>query len=392
MKKTLGSFDLVNPMGWTVLLLGLVAALIAVGTGWVELAVLAAACLLLLVFALPFLWGRTRVRVDLMLDPPRVVAGDSVVVTFSVTNLSAGRMLPTTLELTVGAAVHRYSVPFLGSGARHEESFTLRTNRRGVIHVGPAATRRGDPLGLFSKDTQWTEVHELMVRPPIVALESLGAGLLRDLEGVSTDAVSQSDLAFHALREYVPGDDLRHVHWRSSAKAMGLAAESQLLVRQYLDTQRSHVTVVVDDNADAWAAPEDFETAMSVAASLVVRATLDDFDASFVCGSQVYIGRDPHLALDSICRAEDGRIGLLASAQQAAQIAAETSLLFLISGPATEFDSFLRSVAVFPSGVRRIAIIVDSAGSSRVAEVAHLPCLRLAKKVDLAPLLRWITR
>ena len=40
-----------------------------------------------------------------------------------------------------------------------------------------------------------------------------------DLEGVPSDQLSMSDLAFHALREYVPGDDLRHVHWRSSAKA-----------------------------------------------------------------------------------------------------------------------------------------------------------------------------
>ena len=90
-----------------------------------------------------------------------------------------------------------------------------------MIAVGPATTRRGDPLSIFSRDVTWTGVREVLVRPPMVPLETLGAGLLRDLEGVTTDAVSPSDLAFHALREYVPGDDLRHVHWRSSAKAMG---------------------------------------------------------------------------------------------------------------------------------------------------------------------------
>ena len=49
-----------------------------------------------------------------------------------------------------------------------------------------------------------------------------------------------SDLAFHALREYQPGDDRRYVHWRSSAK------HGRLLVRQFLDTRRSHLAVVVD--------------------------------------------------------------------------------------------------------------------------------------------------
>ena len=55
-----------------------------------------------------------------------------------------------------------------------------------------------------------------------------------------------SDLAFHALREYVPGDDLRHVHWRSSARA------GELLVRQYHDTRRNHATVVVDADPAAY--------------------------------------------------------------------------------------------------------------------------------------------
>src|SRR5690606_22953750 len=110
-----------------------------------------------------------------------------------------------------GSTVHRYAVKALAAGASDEESFTIRTERRGVIAVGPATTLRGDPLGLVSRDMTWTPLREILVRPPLIPVESLGAGLLRDLEGVSTDAVSQSDLAFHALREYVPGDDLRHI-------------------------------------------------------------------------------------------------------------------------------------------------------------------------------------
>ena len=164
-----------------------------------------------------------------------------------VVNSASTRLVPTTLEVPVGSAVHRYGISSLAPGATHEESFTIRTERRGVIPVGPAMTRRGDPIGLFSRDMVWTPVREVLVRPHLVPMESLGAGLLRDLEGVSTDAVSQSDLAFHALREYVPGDDLRHIHWRSSAKVMASTGESSLLVRQYLDTRRSHATIVVDD-------------------------------------------------------------------------------------------------------------------------------------------------
>ena len=253
---------IVNPMGWTVLVAGFGLVVAAAFTDWRELAVLAAACLLVFTLALPFLVGRTNVQVDVVLQPERVVAGDSVAASVRVRNIAAHGLLPTVLELAVGSMVHRFVVPRLGPDEAHEESFTIRTERRGVIAVGPATTRRGDPLGMLSRDVEWTDVVEILVRPPMVPLESLGAGLLRDLEGVSTDAVSHSDLAFHALREYVPGDDLRHVHWRSSAKAMSVAGDSKLLVRQYLDTRRSHVTLVVDDRPDVWGDPQDFEVAM----------------------------------------------------------------------------------------------------------------------------------
>lgn len=379
----------IRPTGWTVLVLGLLAGVLAAAAGWRELAVVAAACLLLLLLAVPFLLGRTRVRVDLQVDPLPVTAGDSVAAGLRLTNLAPGRMLPTVLEVPVGSGGHRYHVPVLGPGAHHQETFTIRTERRGVIPVGPVTTRRGDPLGLFSRDVVRTESVEVLVRPRMVPLDSLGAGLLRDLEGVSIDAVSASDLAFHALREYVPGDELRHVHWRSSAKAMAAAGETQLLVRQYLDTKRSHATVVVDDREDSWADPEDFETALSVAASLAMRALLDEFTTSFVCGSQVASGGSGHAALDAVCRAGFGRAGLVGVAQRAVAVAPDTSLLFVVSGPGVGFTELSRAAAVFGPEVRRIVMVVDATATTGVTAVDDVPLLRLAGARDLAGLLRW---
>ncbi|CUR61125.1 conserved hypothetical protein [metagenome] len=386
------ALEVIKPIGWLVLGLGLGAAMLATFTAWRELAVLGTACLLLLVLAVPFLLGRTSVSVDLRLQPERVAAGESVAAGVVVVNRAASRLVPTTLEVPVGSAVHRYGISSLAPAATHEESFTIRTERRGVIAVGPAMTRRGDPVGLFSRDMVWTPVREVLVRPHLIPMESLGAGLLRDLEGVSTDAVSQSDLAFHALREYVPGDDLRHIHWRSSAKVMASTGESALLVRQYLDTRRSHATIVVDDRPSAWADPEDFETAMAVAASIAVRAVLDEFDVSFVCGRHASTGSDGHLALDAVCRAELGDRGLVESGRQASSLAPDTSLAFFVGGSGTEFTDLLRSAAAFPPEVRRFGIVVDPAGNSRVTETGGLPVLHLAAKEDLGGLMRWSVR
>lgn len=382
----------VKTIGWVVLGLGIGALVVAGLTGWLEVGVLAATCLLLLLLATPFLLGRTSVRVDLRLEPERVVAGESVAAGVVVTNVSGRRMMPTTLEVPVGSTIHRYAVGALPAGESDEESFTIRTERRGVIGVGPATTLRGDPLGIFSRDMVWTPLREVLVRPPVLPLESLGAGLLRDLEGVSTDAVSSSDLAFHALREYVPGDDLRHVHWRSSAKAMASSGDSALLVRQYLDTRRSHATLVVDDRLRSWHDEDAFETAMSVAASIAVRAVTDDFDVSFVCGEHASSGGDGHLALDAVCRAEFGSTGLVATARRAVSAAPETSIAFFVTGSEAPFSDVQRASAAFPPEVRSFAILVEPDGTSRVSEAAGLPVLHLVAKEDLGPLLRWSVR
>src|SRR5829696_2811048 len=105
---------IVNPLGWTVL------------AGGALFAVLASACFLVFALALPFLLGRTNVRVDVVLQPERVIAGGSVAAGVRVRNVAAHGLLPTMLELPVGSLVQRYAVPRLGPGATHDESLTIR--------------------------------------------------------------------------------------------------------------------------------------------------------------------------------------------------------------------------------------------------------------------------
>src|SRR5699024_9984886 len=83
----------------------------------------------------------------------------------------------------------------------------------------------------------------------------------RDLEGTPSSDLSSSDIAFHALRDYAPGDDRSHVHWRTTART------GKLMVRQFEETRRSHVVVALDDLAEHYASDEEFELAVSAAAS-----------------------------------------------------------------------------------------------------------------------------
>ena len=147
-----------------------------------------------------------------------------------------------TLKHPVGDRNNLVRLPTLRRSRAVQEQITLTGLRRGVLRVGPVSAWRTDPLGLVRWTERWSAASELLVLPRMVAVDALTGGAVRDQEGTPSDEISMSDLAFHALREYVPGDDLRHVHWRSSAKARALQ------IRQYHDTRRSHLTLVIDDD------------------------------------------------------------------------------------------------------------------------------------------------
>ena len=71
-------------------------------------------------------------------------------------------------------------------------------------------------------------------RPQLTALRALDPGVISDLDGVPSDHPASSDLAFHALREYVAGDDLRHVveRRRHQGCPVGQPRRTQSLLRQ----------------------------------------------------------------------------------------------------------------------------------------------------------------
>lgn len=377
---------LVRPTGWAVLVLSVGCLVAGRRLGWTELDVIAAAGLVALALCALFLIGRLNVEVSLSLSPQRLSAGDPPVTgDLRVTNPAGRPLLPFEVELPVGARSHRFGFPVLSPHGSHLETFVVPAHRRAVIPVGPARTRRGDPLGLFNRTVPWTGVTEIFVRPRSLPLESLGGGLLRDLEGVETQDVSQSDLAFHALREYVPGDDLRHVHWLSSAKSQ------TLMVRQYLDTRRSHVTIVVDDLASSYADAEDFETALSVAATVAKRSFLDEFEVSFVCGEHAVDGGATRV-LDAMCRADFGRTGVVEATLRASRLAGGTSLLIIVSGSGLEFRAAQRAAAAFGPEVRRLGVRVDPAATASVSETGDLPLASLPRLESLPSLLRWSVR
>lgn len=251
----------VTPTGWAVVMLVVVGLALAVAFQWVEaLACALAGVVALLLAAMRVAWRPPHV-VSIRVPNERIVAGQTAVGEISVRNERARSVRSGIIELPIGTGTGEFVVPPLGAHETWDEMFLISSRHRGIINVGPARAVRSDALGLLRRVRMWDEPVLLHVHPRTVRVPFDATGFQLDVEGVSTDKLSSSDVSFHALRDYEPGDDRRAVHWQSTARL------GKLIVRQYEETHRSHHVIVLDTSRDAWD-HDSFETAVSVASSL----------------------------------------------------------------------------------------------------------------------------
>lgn len=273
--------DTVSPTGWVVVAVAVIGLAAGLAFGLLEFAVAGGAAALLLLLSVPFLFGARAYEVTLRLAHDRVVAGTPVEGRLVVANVGRRTALPGRVDLPVGDGLVDVHVPLLRP--RHEiaETVVIPTRRRGIVTVGPARTVRGDPLGILTREATWQETRTLYVHPVTTALRSTATGLIRDLEGSPSRTIVDADFSFHALRPYVPGDSPRQVHWKSTAKT------GAMMVRQYEETRRSRMVLVVGRGGDEFADDDEFELAVSAAASIGVRGIRDGRDVAVVTGAEI---------------------------------------------------------------------------------------------------------
>jgi uncharacterized protein (DUF58 family) len=371
------------PAGRAAVIVMVAAWVLGLRLGWQELFLVAACCLIALLIAVGFVAGRPSLDIVIELDPARVSVGAPAACRLIATNKSKARLRALNVLVPVGLNRATFPVPSLAAGASHDELFVVPTDRRAVIPIGPSTAVRTDPLGLLRRDAVEPTTVELFVHPKIIRLDSLSPGLQRDLEGQASRDMSNSDLAFHALRDYVAGDDRRHVHWRSSAKV------GRLLVRQFHDTRRSQLTVVVDGAVASYRTDEEFELAMSVAGSICVRAVTDQHDVCLVAASNAVTAASRHRIMDTLARGELAERGqdLPALAGRAYRLARDTTVLMLLTGSVIPFRALQAASAYFGPDVRVIALRCEPDAPPGINSSGDLTVLALRTITDLPMLL-----
>jgi uncharacterized protein (DUF58 family) len=263
-------------------------AFVAAGTTAVVCAVLLGQDALtrvgVLLVALPlitaYLVGRSRYRLALVrtITPQLVTAGQPAQVQLEITN--EGRtptgvlLLEDHVPYVLGTRP-RFVLEGISHGWHRSVSYQVRSDLRGRFEIGPMTVRVADPFGLVELGRAFQTTVSLTVTPRTVALPTI------PLTGAWTGSGDNRPRAFATgsaedvtVREYRRGDDLRRVHWRSSART------GELMVRREEQPWQSRATLFLDNRLEAHrghGAASSLESAVSAAASIALHLSQRGF-------------------------------------------------------------------------------------------------------------------
>ncbi|PWD52232.1 DUF58 domain-containing protein [Serinibacter arcticus] len=230
-------------------------SLVALGTG---LAVLVVASVLGVLLAVP-------VEVTRSVSHTRVTRLAACTAEITVTNLSTWASVQLEGDDLVGDELRPVRLPRIAPGASGTGSEVIPTGHRGRVRFGPLVLRRSGVARLAVRTSRHGEATSVLVEPRVLDAVALAPGLRRGHRGAQ-ERIEHGGTDLVGLREYVPGDDLRRLHWATSAR------RGQLMVRQDADPALPHLTVLLDDRLESWADPADLEEGVDVAASLLATA------------------------------------------------------------------------------------------------------------------------
>jgi uncharacterized protein (DUF58 family) len=232
--------------------------------GYPRLAVLAMAGLVALAVSALTVIPRPDLEMSRDVFPVRVARGEPAVAVLTIRNRSRWAGISVAVREAFGDRELPVAVPYLPRGATREIAYQLPTGQRGVHAVGPLRWERPGAFGFFRREQAQAQRLTLYVHP-LTHPVPLGAALrAQRWDSATTDAAPEGTITFHRLREYLPGDDLRLIHWRSSARL------DTLMVRHNIDVSVPRATVLLVTDPASYQRPELFEEAVEIAASAVL--------------------------------------------------------------------------------------------------------------------------
>jgi uncharacterized protein (DUF58 family) len=254
-------------------------------------------CVGIALMALPLLTAissrraQYRLSCSRLISPPRIPAGSTAHVLLRLHNISR---LPTGLILAEDAIPYalgtrpRYVLDKIERNGSRELSYSLRSDLRGKFEVGPLQLRIADSFGLVEITRSFSGRTEFVVTPRVypLARTMISRTWAGEGDGRSrlTATAGEDDVIPRAYRD---GDDLRRVHWRSTARY------GELMVRREEQRWRNRATLLLDTRASAHMGSgpsSSFELAVSAAASVGVHLAQEGLIGQLITHEGVSLG------------------------------------------------------------------------------------------------------
>ncbi|MET3960405.1 uncharacterized protein (DUF58 family) [Marmoricola sp. OAE513] len=252
----LGERDLVR-IGVLVLLIPVVTALVVARTG-------------------------PRLSLTRTIAAPVVEVGQGTTVQLHLTNVGARTGLLLVEEQVPWALGHRprFLIGWMQSGRKRLVQYPVQAEVRGIYEVGPLSVKVADPFGMLSLQRAFPRTTPLVVVPVVEPLPVIGPiGAWSGSGDNRPRPFSIGSAADTSVREYRLGDDLRRVHWRSTART------GELMVRREEQPWHSRCTLFIDNRAVAHrgSGPDSsLERAVTATASIAVHLSRLGFQVRLV--------------------------------------------------------------------------------------------------------------
>lgn len=293
---------------WQAILLIIVLAFLAISSGWDVLYRLT--YVLVILFMLSWFWARYSLR-NLVFRRTaaggRVQVGETFDERLMLDNL--GVIPKLWVQIADGSTLPGHRAGYVATmGGRKRVSWRARTvcRQRGRFQLGPVTATSGDPFGLFRRRAFLTEQREMLVLPRVLPISSFAL-----FTGGLPGRGRRSRRALHAttnattIRDYIVGDSLSRIHWRSSAHY------NKLMVKEF-DLDPAVDAWIFLDLHDAVQAGEGEhsteEYGVTAAATIAVYLLRQDLSLGMIVNAQ----RREFLSLDRGVRQIERALELLA--------------------------------------------------------------------------------
>ena len=262
--------------------------LIGVGFGTGQPMIAGIGAVVLIVGAASRLWARSlfaRVRVHREISPSRAFQGEPVELRLELENrkplplpwfdLRLGLSDEVEVEGETPAAASAPGLSWLirrgalGWYERRRWRVRLSARERGRFQAGPTQLHSSDLLGIFPRHWEDAGTTNFLAYPRVFALDDLGFPADRPLgEAKGRNRIFEDPLRIAGLRDYEPGDPLRRIDWKATARR----GELQSRVYEPSAVQQIYVLLNIDTLEHSWEGylKDDLERSVSLAASLAV--------------------------------------------------------------------------------------------------------------------------